>query len=31
MRMMVTPVFASPASSARWIGAAPLQRGNNEA
>ena len=28
--MMVMPVCASPASTARWIGAAPRQRGNNE-
>ena len=28
--MMQTPVSASPASSARWIGAAPRQRGSNE-
>ena len=31
MRMRVTPVAASPASNARWIGAAPRHRGNNEA
>jgi len=29
--MIVTPVSASPASSARWIGAAPRQRGRIEA
>ena len=29
--MIVTPVSASPASSARWIGAAPRQRGSSEA
>jgi hypothetical protein len=29
--MMVTPVCASPASMARWMGAAPRQRGNNDA
>jgi hypothetical protein len=26
-----TPLRASPASTARWIGAAPRQRGNSEA
>ena len=31
MRMMVTPVAGSPASRARWIGAAPRQRGSSEA
>jgi hypothetical protein len=31
MRMMATPVSASPAMTARWIGAAPLQRGRSEA
>ena len=31
MRMMVTPVSLSPASMARWIGAAPRQRGSREA
>ena len=31
MRMMVTPVTGSPASSARWMGAAPRQRGSSEA
>ena len=30
MRMMVTPVSASPARMARWIGAAPRQRGSSE-
>ncbi len=29
--MIVTPDTSSPASTARWIGAAPRQRGNNEA
>ena len=29
--MSVTPVCASPASMARWIGAAPRQRGSSEA
>ena len=29
--MMVMPVSASPASMARWIGAAPRQRGSSEA
>ena len=29
--MIVTPVQSSPASIARWIGAAPRQRGSNEA
>ena len=29
--MMVTPVCASPASIARWMGAAPRQRGSSEA
>ena len=29
--MMVTPVSVSPASMARWIGAAPRQRGSSEA
>ena len=29
--MMVTPVTSSPASIARWIGAAPRQRGSSEA
>jgi hypothetical protein len=29
--MMVTPVCASPARMARWIGAAPRQRGKSEA
>ena len=28
---MVMPVCASPASMARWIGAAPRQRGSSEA
>jgi hypothetical protein len=28
--MIVTPVSASPASIARWIGAAPRQRGSRE-
>ena len=28
---MVTPVTSSPASIARWIGAAPRQRGSSEA
>ncbi|MCY1515450.1 hypothetical protein D9M68_500370 [compost metagenome] len=27
----VTPLSASPASTARWIGAAPRQRGSSEA
>ena len=31
MRMMVTPLTASPARIARWIGAAPRQRGSSEA
>ena len=31
MRITCTPVTASPAMIARWIGAAPRQRGNNEA
>ena len=31
MRMMVTPVMASPANSARCIGAAPRHRGKSEA
>ena len=31
MRMMVTPVSSSPAMIARWIGAAPRQRGSSEA
>ena len=30
MRMVVTPVSASPARIARWIGAAPRQRGSSE-
>jgi len=29
--MMVMPVSASPASIARWMGAAPRQRGSSEA
>ena len=29
--MMPTPVSASPASMARWMGAAPRQRGSSEA
>ena len=29
--MMVTPLSVSPAMMARWIGAAPRQRGNSEA
>ena len=29
--MMVTPVSLSPAMIARWIGAAPRQRGSSEA
>jgi hypothetical protein len=29
--MMVMPVRASPASMARWIGAAPRQRGSSDA
>jgi hypothetical protein len=28
--MIVTPVSASPARIARWIGAAPRQRGNSD-
>jgi hypothetical protein len=31
MRMIDTPVTASPAMTARWIGAAPRQRGKSEA
>ena len=31
IRMMVTPVTSSPARIARWIGAAPRQRGSSEA
>jgi hypothetical protein len=31
MRMMVTPEMRSPARMARWIGAAPRQRGSSEA
>jgi len=27
--MMVTPVWLSPAAMARWIGAAPRQRGSS--
>ena len=30
MRMTMTPVSASPAMIARWIGAAPRQRGSSE-
>ncbi len=30
MRMTWTPVTRSPAITARWIGAAPRQRGNSE-
>ncbi len=30
MRMTWTPVTASPAMIARWIGAAPRQRGSSE-
>ena len=30
-RMMVTPLISSPARIARWIGAAPRQRGSSEA
>jgi hypothetical protein len=29
--MIVIPVSTSPASMARWIGAAPRQRGSSEA
>jgi hypothetical protein len=29
--MIITPVSASPAMIARWMGAAPRQRGNSEA
>jgi len=29
--MIVTPVTSSPASIARWIGAAPRQRGSSDA
>ena len=29
--MIVMPLCVSPASIARWMGAAPRQRGNNEA
>ncbi len=31
MRMIITPVSASPAMIARWMGAAPRQRGSSEA
>ncbi len=31
MRMIATPLESSPDSMARWIGAAPRQRGNSEA
>jgi hypothetical protein len=31
IRITMTPVSASPAMMARWIGAAPRQRGNSEA
>ncbi len=31
MRMTLAPVKASPAMIARWIGAAPRQRGSREA
>ena len=31
IRMMETPVSASPARIARWMGAAPRQRGRSEA
>jgi hypothetical protein len=31
MRIRQTPVSVSPASIARWIGAAPRQRGSREA
>ena len=31
MRKTVIPVVVSPASIARWIGAAPRQRGSSEA
>ena len=31
MRMMVTPDQASPDMMARWMGAAPRQRGSSEA
>ena len=31
IRMMVTPLTSSPARIARWIGAAPRQRGRSEA
>ncbi|MNE39746.1 hypothetical protein D3C80_1337130 [compost metagenome] len=31
MRITVTPLSLSPASTARWIGAAPRQRGSSEA
>ena len=30
MRMIVMPVSRSPASTARWIGAAPRYRGSSE-
>ena len=30
MRMTITPVSVSPAMIARWIGAAPRQRGRSE-
>ena len=29
--MIVTPVAVSPAAMARWMGAAPRQRGSDEA
>jgi hypothetical protein len=29
--MMVMPVWVSPASIARWMGAAPRQRGSSDA
>ena len=31
MRIAITPVSLSPAMMARWIGAAPRQRGRSEA
>ena len=31
MSIAVTPVTVSPARIARWIGAAPRQRGSNDA